>query len=200
MTYARQIEVLEGVAADEGDARFTAGRTLGGLGALVCLVVPAAALIAGAVFALGFLVVNGVDAMSADDPEPDVCLRSRVGLIEAAAKHDPDAVAILLARGDDPNRRSDGVSPLSCAVRDNTPRTAARLATMAVLLDGGADPDDGQIGRSPLLVSAVRGDRAAVELLLLAGASPSARVAAEARAAGFDGIARVIANRLDRDP
>ena len=161
---------------------------------MACLVVPAAALIAGAVFALGVLVVNSVDAMSADGSDPDPCSRSPVGLIEAAAHHEVDKVAILLARGLDPDRRSGGVSALSCAVRDDAGASAQRLATMRLLLEAGADPDDTAGGAdSPLLLVAVAGDRPAVELLLEHGADPTDELAiALARSAGHEGVARLI--------
>jgi ankyrin repeat protein len=85
------------------------------------------------------------------------------------------AVALLLARGADPNRASNNpmqVAPLHSAV------AGRHLAIARALLDAGGDVNAAQEGGfTPLHGAAQNGDRPMVELLLARGARPDAATA-----------------------
>lgn len=97
----------------------------------------------------------------------------------------------MLATGFDPDRSSEGVTPLTLAL-DLPPGAAVSVEKLAILLDGGADPDrvDGS-GSRPLILAIENATARHVRLLLEHGAGPDA----------VDGRGRSALDHLaDREP
>jgi len=119
----------------------------------------------GAVDCVAVLLDNGVPVDIFDDAHGTPLLR-------AARQHSApvDAcMALLLARGADPNvRQDDGTTALHLATR------AGRSTAVGHLLDAGADPDPlDERGFTPLHSAAELGIVRLVDLLLKAGADPT---------------------------
>jgi len=89
-------------------------------------------------------------------------------LIDAARSGDVKAIRAAITRGADPNKLDEaqnGWTPLLHAIHKNQP------ASVAALLDAGADPNrTGQSGVTPLMMAAGYGHAPIVRLLLARGA------------------------------
>ena len=98
-------------------------------------------------------------------------------VVDAARFAQRDVLALLFARGADPNAANRGYRPLHALIQeephgDREPPSKARLACLALLLEKGADPE--QLGAWPasraLITAAFTGIDVFVESLLAAGA------------------------------
>lgn len=89
-------------------------------------------------------------------------------LIDAARDGDVAAIRAAIAKGADPNKLDEansGWTPLLHAIHRNQP------ASVAALIDAGADPNrPGQGGETPLMMAAGYGYAPTVQLLLARGA------------------------------
>jgi ankyrin repeat protein len=125
----------------------------------------------------GWLIVRNLD-LELSGP----CTTVSDPLIDPAADGEVDAVLAELEAGTDPNRVDKSITALGCAVNPQRgtllvgePSVAAERnhEVVGVLLDHGADPNDGPVGPSPLLLAAWRDDRVLLDLLLDHGADPN---------------------------
>ena len=97
-------------------------------------------------------------------------------LFAAIEQHDASRIAELLADGHDPNAlqaKLPGFRPLHAAIHELD--RGGGLDVVAMLLEHGADVDGRNAGRdlTPLLAAVLKGQRAAIELILKAGADPN---------------------------
>jgi ankyrin repeat protein len=115
-----------------------------------------------------------------DGCDPNVVnpLYGNTPLYNACFADRADAVAVLLARGADPNQRMTYRSPVDGRVEEGLVALmlAQSVPVMKALLDAGADPNAADsIGRTPLMRCALAATPEAIDLLLKAGADASAR-------------------------
>ena len=114
--------------------------------------------------------------------DPNARMETRYGeggpgytpLLMATARVFPDIVELLLDSGADPNLGTETRSPIMNALNNEDP--PARLEMLKSLLQHGANVETRDSGgNTPLWMAAVRGDRAAMALLLAHKANPNAR-------------------------
>ena len=120
--------------------------------------------------------------LSLFDPAIDADL-IQAGLVSAAASRRRDMIPLFIEAGANVNARSTkGLTPLLAAVIRSYQDNALQTATM--LMDLGADPNQGLVIRSrsgstvflPIHAAAARGDEKMVNLLIQRGANINARV------------------------
>ena len=104
-----------------------------------------------------------------------------MSLCEAVADGEVERVRDLLARGEDPNKKEEGSTPIACAMSLLSSNTGPGLvrdvfACIKLCLDAGADPNvlwDERVCGTPLGEAVMQGRPEFVRLLLSAGADPN---------------------------
>ena len=104
-----------------------------------------------------------------------------MSLCEAVADGEVERVRALLARGEDPNKKEEGSTPIACAMSLLSSNTGPGLvrdvfACIKLCLDAGADPNvlwDERVRGTPLGEAVMQGRPEFVRLLLSAGADPN---------------------------
>jgi ankyrin repeat protein len=120
-----------------------------------------------------------------------------IQLFNAASEGEEEAVATLLARGANPNRRTSNGTPLSWAAQ------GGHLGVVNLLLEAGADPDLAESGSpdgdfNPLFRATYAGNLEVVRRLLEAGANPQAKGPGGARLLDYAKLAVAEGHKRDR--